>query len=202
MDSKVISMCKQKNDRYPLRIVPTVGTTELSQKINDYLMNWHRSANPEEEVLPNGRKSFLVSASYPRFSTGDAKCVLNETVRGNDLFIVTDVGNYSCEYTMFGRQVPMSPDDHYQDLKRIISAVGGKAQRINVIMPILYGGRQHKRSSRESLDCAMALEELERIGVSNIITFDAHDPRVQNTRSLMGFENVMPYYQVLKALFK
>ncbi len=202
MDSKVISMCKQKNDRYPLRIVPTVGTTELSQKINDYLMNWHRSANPEEEVLPNGRKSFLVSASYPRFSTGDAKCVLNETVRGNDLFIVTDVGNYSCEYTMFGRQVPMSPDDHYQDLKRIISAVGGKAQRINVIMPILYGGRQHKRSSRESLDCAMALEELERIGVSNIITFDAHDPRVQNACPLMGFDNVMPYYQVLKALFK
>jgi ribose-phosphate diphosphokinase len=195
-------MCKQKNDRYPLRIVPTVGTTELSQKINDYLMNWHRSANPEEEVLPNGRKSFLVSASYPRFSTGDAKCVLNETVRGNDLFIVTDVGNYSCEYTMFGRQVPMSPDDHYQDLKRIISAVGGKAQRINVIMPILYGGRQHKRSSRESLDCAMALEELERIGVSNIITFDAHDPRVQNACPLMGFDNVMPYYQVLKALFK
>ena len=202
MDSKVISMCKQKNDRYPLRIVPTVGTTELSQKINDYLMNWHRSANPEEEVLPNGRKSFLVSASYPRFSTGDAKCVLNETVRGNDLFIVTEVGNYSCEYTMFGRQVPMSPDDHYQDLKRIISAVGGKAQRINVIMPILYGGRQHKRSSRESLDCAMALEELERIGVSNIITFDAHDPRVQNACPLMGFDNVMPYYQVLKALFK
>ena len=118
------------------------------------------------------------------------------------MFIVTDVGNYSCEYSMFGRMVPMSPDDHYQDLKRIISAVGGKAQRINVIMPILYGGRQHKRASRESLDCAMALEELEKMGVSNIITFDAHDPRVQNACPLMGFDNVMPYYQVLKALFR
>lgn len=202
MESKVISIFKQRSDSFPLGIVPTVGTSELSKKINDYLMTWYYAANPEMKEDPTARKSLLVSASYPRFSTGDGKCVLNETVRGDDLFIVTDVGNYSCEYSMFGRMVPMSPDDHYQDLKRIISAVGGKAQRINVIMPILYGGRQHKRASRESLDCAMALEELEKMGVSNIITFDAHDPRVQNACPLMGFDNVMPYYQVLKALFR
>lgn len=198
---RVISMFKQRGDSYPLRIVPTVGTTELSVKINDYLMDWYYAANPEKKEDPAERDSLLVGASFPRFSSGDGKCVLNETVRGTDLFILTDVGNYSCEYSMFGRQVPMSPDDHYQDLKRIISAVGGKAERISVVMPILYGGRQHKRSARESLDCAMALEELERIGVSNIITFDAHDPRVQNACPLMGFDNVMPYYQVLKALF-
>lgn len=202
MESKAAAMFKAKDDSFPMGIVPTVGTTELSERINSYLMKWYYEANPEAVDDPQGKKSLIVSAKCPRFASGDAKCVLGETVRGDDLFIMTDVGNYSCEYTMFGKKVPMSPDDHYQDLKRVISAVGGKASRINVIMPILYGGRQHKRSSRESLDCAMALQELQSMGVENIVTFDAHDPRVQNAVPLMGFDNVMPYYQVLKALFR
>ncbi len=202
MESKAAAMLKMKDDQFPMGIVPTVGTVELSNKINDYLMKWYYEANPETENDPEGKKTLLVASKCPRFASGDGKGTLSETVRGDDLFIVTDVGNYSCEYNMYGRNVPMSPDDHFQDLKRIISAVGGKASRINVIMPILYGGRQHKRSSRESLDCAIALQELEAMGVENIVTFDAHDPRVQNAVPLMGFDNVMPYYQVLKALFK
>lgn len=202
MESKAATMLKLKDDEFPIGIVPTAGTVELSNKINDYLMKWYYEANPGIEDEPDAKKSLLISAKCPRFASGDGKGTLSETVRGDDLFIVTDVGNYSCEYNMFGRSVPMSPDDHFQDLKRIISAVGGKASRINVIMPILYGGRQHKRSSRESLDCAIALQELEAMGVENIITFDAHDPRVQNAVPLMGFDNVMPYYQVLKALLR
>lgn len=202
MESKAAIMLKMKDDQFPMGIVPTVGTVELSNKINEYLIKWYYEANPEVADEPDAKKTLLVSAKCPRFASGDGKGTLSETVRGDDLFIVTDVGNYSCEYNMYGRSVPMSPDDHYQDLKRIISAVGGKASRINVIMPILYGGRQHKRSSRESLDCAIALQELEAMGVENIITFDAHDPRVQNAVPLMGFDNVMPYYQVLKALFR
>ena len=137
-----------------------------------------------------------------RFGTGEGKGTIRESVRGYDLYLMTDVCNYSCTYKMYGMEVPMSPDDHFQDLKRIISAVEGKARRISVIMPVLYEGRQHKRSSRESLDCANALQELERMGVSNIITFDAHDPRVQNAVPLSSFDNVMPSYQMLKALFR
>ena len=136
----------------------------------------------------------------PRFSSGDSKALIRSTIRGDDLFFLVDVGNYSCTYKLFDKQNAMSPDDHFQDLKRLIQAASGKAHRISVIMPLLYGGRQHRRSYRESLDCACALQELQAMGVSNIVTFDAHDARVQNAVPLMGFDNVMPYYQVLKAL--
>jgi len=202
MDNKTVPVFNKAEDSFPLGIICTEGSRELADKINHYLMSWYYEANPELKDDPNAKKSLIVDVSVPRFNSGDGKCVINETVRGDDLYIVIDVGNYSIEYSMFGKKVPMSPDDHFQDLKRIISAVGGKAQRINVIMPILYGGRQHKRNGRESLDCALALQELERMGVSDVITFDAHDPRVQNATPLMGFDNVMPYYQVLKALFR
>ncbi|PWM44438.1 MAG: phosphoribosylpyrophosphate synthetase [Clostridiales bacterium] len=202
MDSKAVSLFGKPEDAFSLGILTTEGAKEIATKINDYLMSWFYTAHPEAIDYPDAKKSLLIKASCPRFLSGDGKCVLNETVRGDDLYIVVDVGNYNCEYSMFGKKVPMSPDDHFQDLKRVICAVGGKAQRINVIMPILYGGRQHKRSARESLDCALALQELERMGVRNVITFDAHDPRVQNATPLMGFDNVMPYYQVLKALLR
>ncbi len=202
MDSKAVSLFQKPEDAFSLGILPTEGAKELATKINDYLMSWFYAAHPEAMDDPDVRSSLLIQASFPRFLSGDGKCVLNETVRGDDIYIVVDVGNYSIEYSMFGKKVPMSPDDHFQDLKRVICAVGGKAHRINVIMPILYGGRQHKRSARESLDCALALQEIERMGVKNVITFDAHDPRVQNATPLMGFDNVMPYYQVLKALLR
>lgn len=179
----------------PLGIIAMESATELGQKINDYLVRWATDCGEP-------RESFLVEASCPRFSSGDAKGLIASTIRGDDLFIITDVNNYSCKYEIFGSQNSMSPDDHYQDLKRIIQAAGGKAHRINVIMPILYGGRQHKRNYRESLDCAVALQELQHLGVSNIVTFDAHDPRVHNAVPIMGFDNMMPSYQVLKALFR
>ncbi|MBR3290382.1 MAG: ribose-phosphate pyrophosphokinase, partial [Clostridia bacterium] len=147
-------------------------------------------------------EKYLVDSECPRFQSGDAKCILKESVRGADLFILVDVGNYNCTYKMFGRENMMSPDDHFEDLKRTIQAVGGKAHRINVVMPILYGGRQHRRNYRESLDCAGALQELQAMGVENIVTFDAHDARVNNAVPLMGFDNLMPSYQVLKNLFK
>ena len=149
-----------------------------------------------------GREDFLVRTSCPRFGNGEGKGLIKDSVRGLDLYILCDVGAYNCTYDMYGQKVPMSPDDHYMDLKRTIAAVGGKAKRITVIMPMLYGGRQHRRSSRESLDCALMLQELDRMGVNNIITFDAHDPRVQNATPEGGFENVMPSYQIFKALLK
>ena len=160
-----------------------------------YLVSWAQKGGYDIDTL-------LIKNQCPRFASGDGKGLIESTVRGKDIFIVVDVGNYSCTYQMFGRENYMSPDDHYQDLKRIIQAISGKAHRINVIMPILYGGRQHKRSYRESLDCACALQELQSMGVSNIVTFDAHDPRVHNAIPLMGFDNVIPSYQVLKALLK
>ena len=160
-----------------------------------YLTNW---ANENEYAVD----TFLVEADCPRFSSGDGKGLIKQTVRGNDLFILCDVGNYNCKYKLFGQLNCMSPDDHYQDLKRIIQAASGKTHRINVIMPTLYGGRQHRRNYRESLDCAVALQELQAMGVSNILTFDAHDPRVQNAIPLMGFDNIIPSYQVLKAMFR
>ena len=179
----------------PLGIIAMNSAEELGHKIDQYLTGW---------AAEGGRKaeSFLIEAQCPRFASGDGKGLIKSTVRGVDLFIIIDVCNYNCKYTMFGHENSMSPDDHFQDLKRIIQAAGGKAHRISVIMPILYGGRQHKRNYRESLDCAVALQELERMGVSNIITFDAHDPRVHNAIPLVGFDNVMPNYQVLKAMFK
>lgn len=176
----------------PLGLIAMKSAEELGNKINKYLIEWN-----EDE----GKSTFLIENDCPRFSSGDGKGIIQSTVRGKDLFILVDVGNYNCKYNMFGRQNSMSPDDHFQDLKRLIQAASGKAYRINVIMPILYGGRQHRRSYRESLDCAVALQELERMGVSNIITFDAHDPRVQNAVPIMGFDNVMPTYQVLKKMF-
>ncbi|MBR6385830.1 MAG: ribose-phosphate pyrophosphokinase [Ruminococcus sp.] len=179
----------------PIGIIAMNSVTELGDKINRYLVDWSKKAGYETE-------SFLIESECPRFSSGDGKGLIKSTVRGMDLFIIVDVGNYSIKYDYFGNQNCMSPDDHYQDLKRIIQAAGGKAHRINVIMPILYGGRQHRRNYRESLDCACALQELEAMGVSNIVAFDAHDPRVQNAVPLMGFDNVMPTYQVLKTMLR
>ncbi len=178
----------------PLGIIAMESARELGEKIDKYLVEWSKRNGGNEE-------SFLIEAQCPRFASGDAKGIIKSTVRGDDLFIIVDVGNYNCKYELFGRENAMSPDDHFQDLKRIIQAAGGKAHRINVIMPILYGGRQHRRNYRESLDCAVALQELERMGVKNIVTFDAHDPRVHNAIPLMGFDNVIPAYQVLKAMF-
>lgn len=194
MDTKEILFSKQTNVA-PLGIIAMNGTEELSKEINEYLVDWYKQGGIETD-------SFLIETDCPRFSSGDGKALIKSTVRGDDLFILCDVGNYNVKYNMFGNQNSMSPDDHYQDLKRIIQAAGGKAHRINIIMPILYGGRQHRRNYRESLDCAVALQELQEMGVSNIITFDAHDPRVQNAVPLMGFDNVIPTYQVLKKMFK
>lgn len=179
----------------PLSILSLRGTEELGGKINGHLTEWARNSGWEQET-------FMIPVECPRFSSGDGKGIIKSSIRGDDLFILVDVGNYSCTYNMFGQENHMSPDDHFQDLKRIIQAAGGKAHRINVIMPMLFGSRQHRRNYRESLDCAVALQELANMGVSNIITFDAHDARVQNAVPLMGFDNVIPSYQTLKALFK
>lgn len=179
----------------PLGIIAAAGAKELGKKINDYLVEWSKNT-------PYAQSSYLVDADTPRFSSGDGKGIIKTSIRGDDIFIIVDVGNYSCTYKMFGKENYMSPDDHFQDLKRIIQAMGGKAHRISVVMPILYGGRQHRRNYRESLDCAVMLQELQAMGVSNIITFDAHDARVCNATPLMGFDNVMPSYQVLKAMFQ
>ena len=179
----------------PLGLIAIPGSEELGKKVNDYLVAWSQEAGYDYD-------NFLIENECPRFSSGDGKGLIKNTVRGYDVFIIADFGNYSLEYPLFGKMIRMSPDDHFQNLKRIIQAIGGKAHRINVIMPILYGGRQHRRNYRESLDCAVALQELQNMGVENIITFDAHDPRVCNAVPLMGFDNIIPTYQVLKALFK
>ena len=179
----------------PLGVVATEGALDLAKKIDAHLVRWSSAGK-------NAHETFIVPSECPRFSSGDGKGIIKSTIRGDDLFFIVDVGNYSCKYNMFGVQNSMSPDDHYQDLKRLIEAASGKAHRVNVIMPLLYGSRQHRRNYRESLDCAVSLQELRAMGVSNIITFDAHDPRVQNAIPLMGFDNVMPSYQVLKALLR
>ena len=181
----------------PLGMIALESAKDLGEKIDGYLVKWAKERNKE----PEGG-TFRIEASCPRFSSGDGKGMIKSTVRGKDLFILVDVANYNCTYNMFGMKNQMSPDDHFQDLKRIIQAASGKAHRVNVIMPSLYGGRQHKRSYRESLDCAVALQELQNMGVENIVTFDAHDPRVHNAVPLMGFDNIMPSYQVLKTMFK
>ncbi|MBR1757818.1 MAG: ribose-phosphate pyrophosphokinase [Lachnospiraceae bacterium] len=187
-----------------LGIIALESSKEIGQKVNDYIVKWRgeREHPQSESVAFNGyqRDSYLISASCPRFGSGEAKGVINESVRGDDIYLIVDVCNYSLTYTVCGFQNHMSPDDHYQDLKRMISAIGGKAKRLTVIMPFLYEGRQHKRGGRESLDCALALQELTSMGVDNIITFDAHDPRVQNAIPLKGFENIMPSYQFIKAI--
>lgn len=179
----------------PLGLIAIPGSEELGKKVNDYLVTWSREAGYDYD-------NFLIENECPRFSSGDGKALIKNTVRGYDVYIIADFGNYSLEYPLFGKMNRMSPDDHFQNLKRIIQAIGGKAHRINVITPILYGGRQHRRNYRESLDCAVALQELQNMGVSNIVAFDAHDPRVCNAVPLMGFDNIIPTYQVLKALFK
>ena len=184
-----------KNNVAELVLIVAPGADEQAKLIDQHLTSWSNEAgNPVE--------SFIVPSECPRFSSGDGKGMIKKTIRGDDLYIITDMGNYNCKYKMFGHENFMSPDDHFQDLKRLIQAASGKAHRINVIMPMLYGSRQHRRSYRESLDCAFALQELQNMGVANIVTFDAHDPRVQNAVPLMGFDNVMPTYQVLKTLLR
>lgn len=184
-----------------LGVIGMGGCEDLSQRVNKYLCEW-RGMSPEADANDHGRQGFLIPTVCPRFGSGEAKGLLKHTVRGYDLFIICDMFNYGVTYRMYDQIVPMSPDDHYQDLKRTIAACGGKTKRINVIMPMLYEGRQHRRSSRESLDSAIALQELVNMGVDNIITFDAHDPRIQNAIPLHGFENVQPSYQMLKALVR
>ena len=178
-----------------LGLISLPGSEELTAKIDRWLVNW-------AAMGPEARDTFVVSAECPRFQSGDAKALIHESVRGMDIYIIADVYNYSCTYKLFGIENHMSPDDHFANLTRIIQAMGGKAHSITVIMPQLYGGRQHRRTGRESLDCACALQELQAMGVDNIVTFDAHDDRVQNAVPLMGFDNLMPHYQVLKAMFR
>ncbi len=188
----------------PLGIIAMPGCEVLADKIDSYLVKWRKEQAIEHQgsiaFYGYQRDSFLIDISNPRFGSGEGKAVINDSVRGYDLYIVTDCFNYNVKYKMYGMEVPKSPDDHFADLKRVISAASSKAKRISVIMPMLYEGRQHKRSSRESLDCAMALQELVHLGVENIITFDAHDQRVQNSIPHKSFENVMPTYQMIKAL--
>lgn len=187
-----------------LGIIPLEGCRSLGEKVDYYLVKWRteRESEHKDSLAFSGyqRASYILSASVPRFGSGEAKGVIKESVRGSDLYLLVDVANYSLTYSLCGHENHMSPDDHYQDLKRIIAAVGGKARRITVIMPFLYESRQHKRSARESLDCALALQEMVNMGVDNIITFDAHDPRIQNAIPLHGFETIQPAYQFIKGL--
>ena len=189
-----------------LGIISLPGCKPLGEKVDQYLVKWRaeRESEHKESLAFAGyqRESYLLDAKVPRFGSGEAKGQILESVRGTDLYLLVDVLNYSMTYSLCGNENHMSPDDHYQDLKRIIAAVGGKARRITVIMPFLYESRQHKRTSRESLDCALALQELVSMGVDNIITFDAHDPRVQNAIPLHGFETVQPAYQFIKGLLR
>lgn len=190
----------------PLGIVAMDSCVELGERVDFYLRKWRseRQFTEKSTIAFNGyaKDSYLVKSHCPRFASGEAKGELLESVRGKDLYLMVDVTNYSIEYSMYGKKCPMSPDDHYSDLKRIIAASAGKARKVTVIMPFLYESRQHKRSGRESLDCAMGLQELASLGVDNIITFDAHDPRVQMAIPRHGFENIRPTYQFLKALLK
>ncbi len=187
-----------------LGLIPLKSSQSLGQKVDEYLVKWRstRQRRHPDDIAFKGyqRESYLVEHSLPRFGNGEAKGTIKESVRGDDLYIMLDITNHSLTYKMCGQINHMSPDDHYQDLKRIIAAASGKAKRINVIMPFLYESRQHRRSSRESLDCALALQEIVNMGVENIITFDAHDPRVQNAIPLHGFESVTCAYQFVKAL--
>ena len=193
----------------PLKIAALESCRDLAEKVNSHIINFRRN---DIEVLKKRQEnlqyrgydadSYMLDCACPRFGSGEAKGIVNESVRGTDIFLMVDVCNYSLTYSLCGHENHMSPDDHYQDLKRIIGASIATAHRVNVIMPFLYEGRQHKRSGRESLDCAMMLEELIQMGVSNIITFDAHDPRVQNAIPLKGFETVQPIYQFIKYLLK
>ena len=190
----------------PLGLIPLKSCAELGEKVNRHLVEWRRERESEHKstIAFTGyqRDNYIIDAQTPRFGSGEAKGTIEESIRGDDLYFMVDVCNYSLTYSLCGMVNHMSPDDHFQDLKRVIAAAAGKARRINVIMPFLYEGRQHKRSGRESLDCATALQELVSMGVENIITFDAHDPRVQNAIPLKGFETVQPIYQFIKSLLK
>ena len=190
----------------PLGLIPLKSCEDLGKKVDAWLVEWRKERESEHKTTiafaGYQKDSYIIGAKTPRFGSGEAKGELTESVRGDDLYIMVDVCNYNMTYTMNGLKNHMSPDDHYQDLKRVIAAVGGKGRRINVIMPFLYESRQHKRTGRESLDCAMALRELVDMGGENIITFDAHDPRVQNAIPLKGFETVQPIYQFIKYLLK
>ena len=189
-----------------LGIIALDGCKEMGGKVNNYLVKWRKEDGHahKDDIVFHGyeRDTFLIDAKVPRFGSGEAKGIINDSVRGMDIYLMVDVCNYSLTYSLTGHENHMSPDDHYQNLKRVIAAIGGKARRLNVIMPFLYESRQHKRSSRESLDCALALQELVRMGVDNIMTFDAHDPRVQNAIPLNGFETVRPTYQFIKGLLR
>ena len=190
----------------PLGLIPLKSCEALGKKVDEWLVGWRHERESEHKTTiafaGYQRDSYIVGARTPRFGSGEAKGELLESVRGDDLYLMVDVSNYSLTYSLCGIQNHMSPDDHFQDLKRVIAAVGGKARRINVIMPFLYESRQHKRTGRESLDCAWALRELVDMGVENIITFDAQDPRVQNASTVKGFETVQPTYQFIKHLLK
>ncbi len=190
----------------PLGLIPLPSCRELGEKVDEYLVKWRTERENEHKNTLSfagyQRDTFILEHSLPRFGSGEGKGVILESVRGDDLYLMVDVCNYSLTYSISGHQNHMSPDDHYQDLKRIIAAVEGKAKRITVIMPFLYETRQHRRTARESLDCALALQELISMGVDNIITFDAHDPRVQNAIPLHGFETVQPAYQFIKSLLR
>ena len=190
----------------PLGLIPLKSCRTLGEKVDRYLVDWRRERESEHKTTiafaGYQKDSYMIDAGTPRFGSGEGKGTLNESVRGDDLYLMVDVCNHSLTYSLSGKVNHMSPDDHFQDLKRVIAAVGVKARRINVIMPFLYESRQHKRTGRESLDCALALQELVKMGVENIITFDAHDPRVQNAIPLKGFETVQPIYQFIKYLLK
>ena len=189
-----------------LGLIPTASCMELGKKVDSYLSTWreHREHEHHNDIAfkEYHKESYIIEPHIPRFGSGEAKCVINQSVRGYDLYIMVDVTNYSMTYSLCGHTNHMSPDDHFADLKRVIAAVGGKARRITVILPFLYESRQHRRTARESLDCPLALQELYNMGIDNIITFDAHDPRVQNAIPLSGLDNFMPTYQFVKALFK
>ena len=178
-----------------LGLIACPGAEDLTRLIDAHLVSWAREVGLEKDT-------FIIPSDCPRFQSGDAKGIVKETVRGDDIYLVVDPGNYSVTYKLFGYENHLSPDDHFANLGRLIQAVSGKAHRVSVIMPSLYGGRQHRRVARESLDCAVALQQLQSMGVRNIITFDAHDPRLANAVPLMSFDNVMPTYQVLKTLLR
>lgn len=190
----------------PLKLIALDSCKELGDRVNEYLVDFRKNVHNDIKQDPAFRgyseENYLIKAACPRFGSGEGKGVLSESVRGKDVFLMVDVCNHSLTYTVNGYENHKSPDDHYQDLKRMIAAIAGKAHRINVIMPFLYEGRQHKRSGRESLDCAYALKELSEMGVSNFITFDAHDPRVQNATPLKGFDNFTPPYQFIRSLLR
>lgn len=190
----------------PLKLLALDSCKELGDRVNEYLVDFRKNVHNDIKQDPAfhgySEENYLIKAACPRFGSGEGKGVLSESVRGKDVFLMVDVCNHSLTYTVNGYENHKSPDDHYQDLKRMIAAIAGKAHRINVIMPFLYEGRQHKRSGRESLDCAYALKELSEMGVSNFITFDAHDPRVQNATPLKGFDNFTPPYQFIRSLLR